>query len=384
MLDEYLKNARVNRIINNIKNKVHDEKDTDVINYKLFANEEKVLFVFYDALIKYKIIIDDKIYFEDYLEQLDKLLKKINNIDDLTLGINKLICKFTCIKLGIKSIAEDEHRNEILSYLYQKYIVEGYFVHGFSSCYCENIKRYGFMPEAYINFYSDFAKINSILEKYNVTNFLDKDFLKREIYFTDSFVKACNYSANSPGYFYNLLYSREYNYLKLKKDILLKGNFSNALKNVKKILGVLEVDDNDKAYILDIVKKEWNLLFQSDRRIALLLVKRNLFLDKNGININKIINDEEIDLYEAVDKVLSERNVRIPYFQKISVEDLEVVTLEGLVDNSLENTQEINLSKMDLANDFRNVYGNISPLLLIGSILISLGVIISILMLIGG
>lgn len=381
MLDEVLGKKKVKEIINNIKNVSEKEKSAESINYKLFANQEKILFIFYDALLKYKIIIDEEIYFDDYLEQIDKLLKKINNIDDLTLGVNNLICKFTCIKLGVKNNEEEDNRKDILTYIYNKFIVNGYFVHGFSSCYCENIKRYGFTSEAYLNYYEDFKKINDIFNKYNITNVLEKDFSKKEVHFTDNFVKACSYSANSPGYFFNLIYNREYNHLKLKKDILVKGNFEGAFKNIKRILNFLEINDEDKAYIIDIFKKEWNLLFSKERKISLLLVKRGFFPNKNGINILDLVSAKDIGIYEAVDKLLSERNSKVVCDGRIEASDLKIITLDGLCDDLEEDTK---LEKMDLASDFSNVYGNVSLLLLVGSILISLGVIVSIILMIGG
>ena len=381
MLDEVLGKKKVKEIINNIKNVSEKEKSAESINYKLFANQEKILFIFYDALLKYKIIIDEEIYFDDYLEQIDKLLKKINNIDDLTLGVNNLICKFTCIKLGVKNNEEEDNRKDILTYIYNKFIVNGYFVHGFSSCYCENIKRYGFTSEAYLNYYEDFKKINDIFNKYNITNVLEKDFSKKKVHFTDNFVKACSYSANSPGYFFNLIYNREYNHLKLKKDILVKGNFEGAFKNIKRILNFLEINDEDKAYIIDIFKKEWNLLFSKERKISLLLVKRGFFPNKNGINILDLVSAKDIGIYEAVDKLLSERNSKVVCDGRIEASDLKIITLDGLCDDLEEDTK---LEKMDLASDFSNVYGNVSLLLLVGSILISLGVIVSIILMIGG
>ena len=380
MLDEILEKKKVKEIIKSIKNISEKEKSAESINYKLFANQEKVLFIFYDTLLKYKIVIDEEMYFDDYLEQVDKLLKKINNIDDLTLGVNNLICKFTCIKLGIKNNEEEENRKDILTYIYNKFIVNGYFIHGFSSCYCENIKKYGFTSEAYINYYEDFKKINDIFNKYNITNVLEKDFSKKEVYFTDNFVKACSYSANSPGYFFNLVYNREYNHLKLKKDVLVRGNFDGALKNIKKILGFLEMNDEDKAYIIGVFKREWNLLFSKERKICLLLVKRGFFPNKNGINILDLVSAKDIGVYEAVDKLLSERNSKIICDGRIEPSDLKIITLSGLCDDLEEDKK---LEKMDLATDFNNVYGNVSLLLLVGSILVSLGVIISIILMIG-
>ena len=381
MLDEILGKKEVKRIIENIKY-VNLKDDKQTFNYKLFNNQSKVLFMFYKALFDYKILINDKEYLDDYLEQIDKLLKKMNNLDDLGLGINKLIYKFTCRKLGIRNGKEEENREEILQYFYDKYIINGYFFHGFNSIYKESIERYGLTPEEYVNYYEDFKKINEIFHKYNITNILDKDFTEKEIYFTDNFVKSCIFSANAPGYFYNLLYKSDYNYLKLKKDILLKGNYEDALKNLKRILSFLEINEEDKNYIIEVFKKEWKLIFLEDRQITLLAVKRNMFLDSNGVNLEKIMNDKSIDLYEAVDKILCERNSKIICREMLDGKDMQIINLEGLWLKSIDDDKK--LKKLDAANDFRNIYGNVSIIILVGAMLISLGVIISIVIMIGG
>ncbi len=381
MLDEILGKKEVKRIIENIKYvNLKDEKQS--FNYKLFNNQSKVLFMFYKALFDYRILINDKEYLDDYLEQIDKLLKKINNLDDLGVGINKLIYKFTCRKLGIRNGKEEENREEILQYFYDKYIINGYFFHGFNSTYKESIERYGLIPEEYVNYYEDFKRIDDIFRKYDFTNILDKDFTKKEIYFTDNFVKGCYYSANAPGYFYNLLYKSDYNYLKLKKDILLKGNHEDALKNLKRILSFLEISEDDKNYIIEVFKKEWKLIFSEDRQITLLAVKRNMFLDSNGVNLEKIMNDKSIDLYEAVDKILCERNSKIICREMLDGKDMQIINLEGLWLKSIDDDKR--LKKLDAANDFRNIYGNVSIIILVGAMLISLGVIISIAIMIGG
>ena len=380
MLDEILEKDEVKRIIAVIKNISDKEKNAVSINYKLFSYQDKILYIFYDALFKYKIIIEDDFYLLEYLEQIDKLLKKINNMDDLTLGINKLICKFTCKKLDVAGY--EDKRSEVLRYVYDKYIINGYFIHGFSSCYGEDIKRNGFNCEEYSNLYEDFRKVNEIFNKYGVFNVVEKDFSKKETFFTDNFVKGCYYSVNSPGYFYNLIYNREYNHLKLKKDMLLKGNLDDALKNMKKIMNFLEFSDEDKDYVLELIRKEWNLLFSKERKIALLLVKRSLFFDNKRINIEKLIEDREMDLSEAIDKILSERNNNAIYSGYINNEDFQIVFLDGFWEN--EDEEDKKLRKIELANDFGNVYGNVTPLILVGACLISLGVIISIIFLIGG
>ena len=72
------------------------EEKLDIVNYSLF--------MFIDALIKYYIIVDDDLYISNYLEQIDKLLKKIENHNDIKLGINKLLINFCATKLELENI----------------------------------------------------------------------------------------------------------------------------------------------------------------------------------------------------------------------------------------------------------------------------------------
>ena len=164
--------------------------------------------------------------------------------------------------------------------------------------------------------------------------------------------------------------------------MLLKGNLDDALKNMKKIMNFLEFSDEDKDYVLELIRKEWNLLFSKERKIALLLVKRSLFFDNKRINIEKLIEDREMDLSEAIDKILSERNNNAIYSGYINNEDFQIVFLDGFWEK--EDEEDKKLRKIELANDFGSVYGNVTPLILVGACLISLGVIISIIFLIGG
>ncbi len=386
MLDNILKRKDVLKLIEDLKksSRYYEKKTSDAIDYQFFVSEEQILFTFYDALLKYKIIIDEEFYLREYIDQLDKLFKKLDNINDITLGIHRLICRFATMKLGIKDLNDETEREKILNYIYYKYITEGYYVHGFSSCYKNSIERYGFVPEAYINFYNDFKQVNEILNKYNLNNVLEKDFSKKEVYFTDSFVMGCYYSANSPGYLYNLVCNREYSHLKIKKDALLKGDYDECKKNLKRFLTTLEVSDTDAKNIFYIVEKEWKMLFAEERNISLMLVKRKLFDNSSDINLESIINDLSISVYEAVDRILSSRNNKISFSKSLSRNDIIVVDLEGFVDPDKKKEEDIDYTRVVLLNEFKNVYGKVSTLILLGSILISLGVIVTIILLTRG
>ena len=202
MLDSYLCRVDVKKFINELKtSERYFKKTSNIYMSNLYTSYEAALYIFYDALLKYKIIINDIYLFDEYMEQLDKLYKKLDNYDDIRFGINKLIGKILIIKLDIKNIEDEESKDLIINHIYNRYIKDGYFIHGFSSSYVDKIKSEGFTPEVYENYYDRFIELNKIFAKNNVINIIHKDFNEKRVFFTDDVVLGCYYSMYSPLYF---------------------------------------------------------------------------------------------------------------------------------------------------------------------------------------
>ena len=105
MLDEYLNRKDVHLFINRIiNNSGYNSKDRVLSIMRYATSRDIALFTFYDALFKFRVVVDDFILFPEYLKDLEKLYKKIDNYDDVSAGINKLICKNVVLKLNIKNL----------------------------------------------------------------------------------------------------------------------------------------------------------------------------------------------------------------------------------------------------------------------------------------
>jgi len=386
VLDEYLDRSDVKSFIKELKtNERYYEKINNVNVLNLYKSSEMALFIFYDALLKYKTIINDIYLFDEYIEQLEKLYRKLDNFEDIRFGINKLICKIIIIKFDIKNINDIDSRNTIIDYIYKKYIKEGYFVHGFSSAYVDKIKEDGFVPEKYENLYDRFIEINKIFAKNNVINIINKDFDENRVFFTDDFVLGCYYSAYSPLYYSKFLMNEEYFGKIKRKDSYLKDSYSTLISYLKRFMSNNLFSENDRKIILDLVKDEWDLLHRKDKRISLLLVKRKLISDKE-VSVDKFIEDDS-DLYEVVDRLLNSKNNSISYSKSISKDDLEIVELDNYYEKEEiveDNEDEYKNIKEEISKDFFNKYGSVSYLLLLGSLFITLGVIFTIIKVIGG
>ena len=391
MLEELLIREDVRNFIGKLKNndRYFAKELKGFADRKITISNELALYIFYESLYKYSLLFDEVYLFDEFMEQLDRLYKKIDNYEDIIVGINKLLCKLITFKLDIKDTKKSESKQIIVEYIYNKYIVNGYYVHGFNTSYTESIKENGFDPENYENYHDKFTKLNEIFAKYNVNNIIEKDFTKKDVTFTDDFLMGCYYSIYGPSFFSSFLANEEYFGKRSRQDGYLIDDYDVTIRYLKRFMSNNLFNENDKKYILDLVKDEWDLLHREDKKVSLLLVKRNEFKDKN-IDIDDYLNSDE-DIYDIADRLLSSKKSRIMCTEVIPKENVYIVTLDAYYSEKNkksvedEHQEELELAKLEQDNkEFMDTYGSVSVLLIAGALLITLGVIITIFMIIRG
>ena len=209
MLGEYFYRDDVIKFVNELKTnpKYRIMQVLDESKYGKHIQDELALYLFYDIILKYKIIVDDEYLFDEFLSQVEKLFRKIDRFDDIVFGVQKTLIYYVGVVLDVHDITSLDARRDIATYIYEKYIMDGYLVHGFSTTYEDIIRKNSFVAERYPNRYAKMIMLKDIFAKYNV-DIMDKDFHDVKVFFTDDFIMGCNYSINSPGYFYQLLYNK--------------------------------------------------------------------------------------------------------------------------------------------------------------------------------
>lgn len=392
MLDEFLRRDDVSIFIKKIRTseRYYKKEKHSYMHLSFYVDNEIALYTFYESLLKYKIIIDDIYLFDEYLEQLEKLYRKLDNIEDISVGINRLIARMTSIKLGFRNVPDNLARKVVISFIYNRYILDGYFIHGFNATYFKNIKENGFVPEIYENYYTDFVELNKIFMKYGVENALAKDFNSNKIYFTDDIVLSCYYSKCAPMFFYKFLHNEDYYDKKTRVDAYEMGDYDSCVRALKKMMNDLSFSEKDKKFVNTLIKKEWNLIHRkNNKKIALLLVKTRKIYDRDKIKLNDFLDDER-ELGEVVDRLLSSKNNSVYYTEVLRNEDIELLLLDDYLDESFEKDKEVELDTSTysfdglLNREILNAYGRVSILLILGSLFISLGVIVTIFMILGG
>lgn len=380
MLDEMLNRKDVSKMLRDICNSecYYDKKMNKSIDYQLFTDVEEVLFLFYDALFKYKMIIDDMSYFSEYLEQIDKLIRKIDNFNDISVGISRIITRICALKLGEKNLDDEESCERIIKYIYDVYIKNGYYIHGFATTYTNDIKKKGFDTENYNNYYSKFVVLQEILNKYGYGNILDKDFKDFSISLTNSFIMGCYYSVNAPMYFYKLLCKNGYATKKNHIDCYLRNDYKTCYKNLSRMCNRIGMNDQEKSLFLDAFNSEWQLLKKDKSKISLMLLPRNMI--DNSSSYQDYLSDES--LFLIVDKMINTRDEKIKYNGFIESSDILLVELDYFkvfknsdkVDTVYDKTTQIEFDEYA----FSNAYGKVSLLVILGSLFITFGVIITI------
>ena len=123
MLDEYFQREDVLQFIKELKTSPKCLKKSAFAEskYGIEIQDELALYLFYDIIFKYKIIIDDPYLFPDFLSQVEKVFRKIDDYEDVQLGITKILVNIVGTMLDVHDNQSPEGRSEIIQYFYQKY-----------------------------------------------------------------------------------------------------------------------------------------------------------------------------------------------------------------------------------------------------------------------
>ena len=386
MLERFFKRRDVTEFIDEvISNSIYSKKKNSVYDsYEVFVDSSQALFTFFDAIYKFAIIIEDEAYFTEYIMQIRKVIKKFENFNDINEGINKIIGKICALKLGLSDREDVIARKYIVKYVYDKYIVSGYVFHGFPSIYKDDICKYGLVPDNYHHMYDKFIEINKMFERHGFYNVLGKDFKVKGIYFTDSFILGCFYAFSAPMYFYRLLGYNSFDISNYDDKAYLNNDYFASFNNLSLLMRKAKLTEAEKKFVIKTCFEEWKLI-KNSTDVSILAIKRSSV----GLNYLKNIDDilaktSFCDLGNSIGKIFSYCDNEILVTEKISSNDINIISLNNYKElksirdmrlNDIKNRQEAYNSDKII-----NAYGKVSILMILGSLLITLGVIATIVM----
>ena len=401
MLEKVLNRADVKEFLHEV---LYDERFINKTSPELpengtYPKTEYSLILIMDALMKYQILFDTDDLIDEYILQLRRFMKKCENHRDLAEGINRVLGRITAVILNIdlEKIEEVENKKKILSYIYNRYITNGYVFHSFPGNYEAWVKEKGLDPLDYSINMASLKDVKKILESHNGKNILKKD-LKDTAYFTitDSFALAYHYAFHSPYYLAQLSALTPYmeNEKKYDRGAYYRKEFNHVKENIEELCRDLQLSNKEATVVLETVIEEWRRLDITNGKPTIALIKRSS-VDHNYLKDYRKILDicEKEELSFSIEKIFESRIAGEKRYTPISPVDIKIAILPtykeiynndgDFVEEKLENIEEITEKlpeRINIRNEVVNTYGNASIVALAGVLLIALGATITILL----
>ena len=347
-----------------------------------------------DAIIKFSIIVEKEEYFEEYLLQLRRLLKRIHNIEDLEYGVNKLICRVVSLSLNISDINDSVNKRTIISYIYDRYIVNGYMFYGFDSSLKNNFSSNGIDPRDIDVPVEKIKQINHLFNNRGLNNFIKYTFEDDvHVMLTDNPGLAYFYALSTPRYLLDICANSEYmndgncdNYAFYRKD------YETCRNNIIKYSRTMRLSMNEASIMLQTLTSEWNRLDISNSKPCIAFIKRKS-LDKNYLkdirNILTTVESEDIVL--SIGKIFKSNMDFEKRYTPISSDSFDIKVMPSykelytVAEELIFNEEsEIRLNEFyfdDLEEEMKvnylsnvvNNYGKSTILGLVGMLMITLG-----------
>ena len=393
-----LKNEHLLSILNNVlmnestKNKVSNVSiKGESYNYNRYS-----LLITMDIVIKYQIIINDETYNNYFLNKLDTITSNYNNHGDLIIKGNSILIDLVSNKLNVTT-TKTEDKKEILKYIYDKYIVNGYCFHSFPSIFKEKTEEVGLTQDIDIKELNDLKKIDYIFSNHNYKNIISRDLKEksRAIYITDSPAMAYYYAFRSPEYMAELTsLSKYYNYLKdYNKDAFYLKDYHKCKSNLASLCSHVNMTTKEETTILKTFDKRWKALNLSESLPCIAFIKRSDLAKNYLSNIDDIINSvDTIDLNILVSKITDSKYPIIRRYSDINSLDLTVITMPSY--REIRNnkfiikdkpktvvapiTREAYQEEKRFNYKYAFSYGNANVVALTGLLLITLGLTLTI------
>ena len=196
---------------------------------------------------------------------------------------------------------------------------------------------------------------------------------------TDSFFMAYFYASSSPLYLKELSVDISDNNKKNNGYAYLLKDYNECIKNINLFIKRKEVKESDKEKIFKFLETEWANLDINNSTLTVAVIKRKDIGKNNLPNYQNILNDVDTnDIYTSVKKILETRYNEEEIVNKIPADKITVLELPNIKNFYKKKEDEKIKSNIEINN---NEVGSATIVALLGVLLITLGVTITIIML---
>lgn len=396
-----LKNPQLLSILHNVlMNETTKNKTFNIIDNEEYTYNQYSLLIVMDIVIKYQIIISDAEYHNIFLDKLANITSNYNNHKDLIIKGNSLLIDLVSKKLNITT-TESQDKKQILKYIYDKYIVDGYCFHSFPSKFKKEVEENGLIGNIDIKEKNDLKKINYIFKHHNYNNIISRDLnaKSKAIYITDSPAMAYYYAIRSPEYLAELTsLSKYYKNIKLyDKNAFYEKDYYKCKSNLVSLCKHLNMTVKEENTILKTFDKRWYSLKLSESMPCIAFIKRKELAKDSLPNIEEIYESvDEMPLEILVSKIIDSKYPVIRRYSNINSLNLTIITMPSykeIKSNSFISKDKpkavlTTVTRKDYQEEKRfnfnfkyaYSYGNANVVALTGLLMISLGATITIIL----
>lgn len=314
--------------------KVLRRKDSENKVSPVSPNGEKGMYnlysmlIFMDAIIKYQIIVEQDIEFDNYLSELKKLSDSYHSHKELVIGVNSLLGEMVRRQLGLPDLIQYANKKAVLERVYDRYIVNGFCFHSFPSFFKEEVEFNGIDPRNYQYPINKMKQIAYIFENHRYPHYITKNLEEKvpALYITDSPAMAYFYAFSSPSYFSNMTATGEY----MKKGdydrfAYYRRDYLACKRNLEKIAEHIHLSAREQQIVLEAFEEQWNRLQVSQSVPCIAFIKRKE-VGRNFLKeITQILEDARYeDFVVSMSKITDSRYPRDRRFTPILSLDFTV------------------------------------------------------------
>lgn len=380
MFEKIFHNEDVMKSLKEISNRLrYQEKDIPIS-----ISEEKLdvryysLLMFMDSLFKFHIIVGEDSYLPMYLEQVDKLLKKVENHNDIKVGVSKLLITFSKMKLKLSNTTSCENKKILLDYFYDKYIVNGYLFHSFPSKFLSDVRNQGLSISNYFYEVERLREIEDIFHKYGQENVFQKELDSNPyLAMTDSPFLGAYYAYYSPQYLNDFTTYFFEDSKKYDTSAFFRKDLASCKENVKTFMDKQHMSKKDREKVLTFLEEEWNILEIEEKKPVISLIPRSI-LNKNYLQEYQELEEElnENELFVVITKLLDTRLNNFKVENNVPANALNVIELPTLESLEIIRKEKKDTNTSNPRSEFINQYGNTTIIALLGVLFITLGLTI--------
>lgn len=296
--------------------------------YQKYGYNQYSFFIVVDFLIKYQMIITDDSLFPMLQASLASLVVNYTSHQELVTSLQSLLGDLVKQQLQLENKISPANKREILSYIYDRYIVHGYFFYSFSSRQKDEVMKNGIDPKDMQEPAADMKKIAYIFSNHKYDHFVEKEMLQSKNYIslTDSPALAYFYALNVPTYLANLSALSEcYNQAKYDQEAYYRKDFEACYHNLKTLCHHIHSSDKEEEKVLSTFERQWNMA-DAPTLVPCIAYINRASLHKDYLpEINEILDrvDEE-DLTISIARIIDSRYPVLRRYQSLDQNEFRV------------------------------------------------------------